>query len=70
MVNHLVEHSLKGSNMLANIIVVKLGWGGRGGFAVGFGNREAVFIGGEKVPVASNEEEAMQRIGEGKFNIN
>jgi len=59
VVNHLVEDSLKGSNMLANIIVVEKGWGGGRGFAVGFGNREAMFIRGEEVPVASNEEEAV-----------
>jgi hypothetical protein len=59
VINHLVENSLKGSNMLANVVVVEKGWIGGRGFAVGFGDREAMFIRGEEVPVASNEEEAV-----------
>ena len=56
--------------MLANVVVVEKGWVGGRGFAVGFGDREAMFVRGEKVPVASNEEGTMQRVGEGEFNIN
>jgi len=59
VVNHLVEHSLKGGNVLTNIIVVELGGGGRGGFAVRFGDREAMFVGGKEVPVTSDEEGAI-----------
>ena len=49
--------------MLANIIVVELGGSGRGGFAIGFGDREAMFVGGKEVPVTSNEEGAIEWVG-------
>jgi len=55
--------------VLTNIIVVELGGSGRGGFAVGFGDREAMFVGRKEVPVTSDEEGAIEWVGEGEFNV-
>ena len=54
MIYHLIEYCLKDFVVLASVIVVVEGRGV--GFAVRFGDRESMFVGGEEVPVTSYKE--------------
>ena len=67
MINHLVENCLEGGNVLSSVVVVE--GGGRGGFAIGLGDREAMFVGRKEVPVTSDEEGAIEWVGKGEFNV-
>jgi hypothetical protein len=48
---------------LTSVVIV------RGRRGVGFGDREARFVGKEKVPVTSEKQRAIKRVGEGKGSI-
>ena len=66
MIYHLIENCLKDCIVLSSVVVE----GGRGvGFAVGFGDREAVFVGGKEVPVTSNEEGTVEWVRQGELNV-
>ena len=49
--------------MLSSVVVV------RGRRGVGFRDREARFVGGEKIPVTANKQRAIKRVGEGKGSV-